>query len=165
MAIRSVEVSARARRVWQRLGEWYGARLSEQFGPEPPHDWCRLVDRSSNTDIQRALATVRSKHVSHPPTLPEFDLALQPQAPPHREPNAATVQERLVAYIVKRHHPLSKEQLIAQWTFLYERAQWVDALKRNRDERAACVGVYIPATHDRHAMRVMVSDMQADGGA
>lgn len=154
----TTEVSPRARRVWDRLTEWYGTRVAETYGPNPPRDWCRLVDRSNDFDVKRALNTIRTKHPSHPPTLPEFESALRRPAPVHREPADATIQERLVAYVVK-HYRLTTAQLVAHWTFLYERAQWTDQLGRTRDELATCVGVWVPAGDGAQGFRVSASEL------
>lgn len=152
------EVSVRARRVWDRLSEWYGTRVAETYGPNPPRDWCRLVDRSNDADVKRALSTIRTKHPSHPPTLPEFETALRPPAPVHRGPSDETVAERLVKHVI-RNFRLSTGQMIAHWTFLYEKAQWTDQQGRPRNELATCVGVWIPADGEHAGFRVSAQDV------
>jgi hypothetical protein len=152
------EVSPRARRVWDRLTEWYGTRLAEMYGPNPPRDWRRLVDRSNDFDVRRALNTIRTKHPSHPPTLPEFESALRPPPPVHREPHEATLQERLVAHVMKTRH-LPPAQIIARWTFLYERVQWTDRENRPRDELAKCIGVFVPPVEGASGFSVSASEL------
>jgi len=158
MTTHSAEVSPRAVKLWARLSEWYGTRLVETYGPVPPRDWCRLVDRSNNGDIKRALATIRLKHPSHPPTLPEFEAALKPAVPAHRDAAAPTVQERLVAHVTATQQ-LTRQQLRSTWTWLYRRAQWTDGMNRSRDELAECIGVVIPADGDIPSVRVMAEDL------
>lgn len=155
----SPEVSARARRVWDRLQSWYGTRVAETYGPNPPRDWCRLIDRSNDLDVKRALATIRSRHPSHPPTLPEFEAALSPPPPVNRPSTAeSTVQDRLVAYVMG-NFTMSPRQMIAAWTWLYQKAQWKDDQNRQRNELATCVGVWIPGDGERAGFRVTVQDM------
>ncbi len=158
------EVSARARHFWNRLTEWYGTRVAETYGPNPPRDWARLVDRSSDIDLKRALATIRTKHPSHPPTLPEFEAALKPQAPVHRGTGEATVQERLVAHVMT-HYAVTDAQRIAHWTFLYEKVQWTDLQGRHRNELARCIGVWVPACRDAAGFRVEASEVEFDDRA
>jgi len=152
------EVSARAQRVWLRLNEWYGARMGEQYGPTPPPDWCRLVDRSTNAEMKRALLLIRTKHPSFPPTLPEFEIALRPPPPVHRGPTEDTVQEKLVKHAIS-HYALGAEQLIQHATFLYQRRQWTDVQGRPRDELADCVGVVFAPAAGRPEIRIAVGDL------
>lgn len=64
--------SQRSKRLWERLGQWYGARLAEQYGSEPPQDWCEVVDAADNDTVTRVLGEIRNTHTTHPPTFPEF---------------------------------------------------------------------------------------------
>lgn len=154
----TAEISKRASQLWDRLRQWYGVRLAEQFGDDPPADWRRLVDRSSNEDIKRALAVLRTKHVSHPPTLLEFEHALKPPPLAHRDPHSDSVQEQLVKHVVATRR-LTPAQLRGPWTFLYARRQWTDSLGRSRNELADCVGVVIPADGDAPEIRVTCAEM------
>lgn len=156
----SAEISARATRFWKRLTEWYGVRMTEAYGDTPPADWCRLVDRSSNADMRRALATIRNKHATHPPTLPEFEAALRPPAPAHRGSNQPTTQERLTAHVAASC-TMTPAQMRSAWTWLFRRVQWTDAQGRHRDEPAECVGVEIPTIGEAAGFRVMADEMAA----
>lgn len=71
----------RADRVWLRLSQWYGARWIEAFGPKPTEDWIRAVTGAADSQIAAALLAIRTKHLSHPPTLPEFEAALRAAKP------------------------------------------------------------------------------------
>jgi hypothetical protein len=74
-------MSKRADRVWMRLSQWYGTRWIEAFGPKPTEDWVRAVNGATDEQLLAALSAVRSKHLSHPPTLPEFEAALRDARP------------------------------------------------------------------------------------
>lgn len=157
-------ISSRAKRVWQRLREWYGARLGEQYGELPPEDWCKVVDRSDNDAVKRALSIIRSKYLDHPPTFPQFEQAFAPAVQAERD-GGPTVQERLCAYVMRHHaRRLTAKQIRGPWSYTHKRAQWVDDLVRgkgvNRDELAECTGVIVPADGESAGLRVTVEDME-----
>ena len=49
--------SKRAEAIWRRLGQWYGTRLVDQYGPKPPPDWAELFDRTDDERLEKALST------------------------------------------------------------------------------------------------------------
>ena len=151
-------ISARARRVWDRLIGWYGTRVADTYGEDPPRDWCRMIDRVNDNDVKRALSIVRTKHPSHPPTLPEFESALRPPAPQYRDPHEPSPQELLVRHVMK-HCRLTARQVIARWTFLYERVQWTGKQGEPRDELAKCVGVWIPSDGEVPGFKVPMDEV------
>lgn len=140
--------SARAQRVWDRLGDWYGARFADQFGDIPSQDWCSIIDRVSNDDLVAVLMRVREEHVSFPPTLPEFAaLVKELRVPRVRKPST---QEQLATF-VSRNYQLTPAQMSRPWTFLYKACPG----------GAVITGVVIDADGERPGYRVSVEDMQA----
>lgn len=69
-------ISRRAAKVWDRLRQWYGARLAEQYGDVPPPDWCDVVDRTDDERLDAALSHVRHQTPVHPPTLGQLEDAI-----------------------------------------------------------------------------------------
>ncbi len=69
-------ISKRADRTWKRLASWYGARLAEQYGDNPPEDWADLIDRTDDERLEQALAAVRRASPTHPPTLGQLEAAV-----------------------------------------------------------------------------------------
>lgn len=146
-ARRQHKPSARAQRVWDRLGDWYGARFADQFGDLPTQDWCTVIDNVSNDDLVAVLVLVRERHVTFPPTLPEL-VALVKEV---RMPRAHTpsVAEQLAEYVA-RAYSLSPMQLRGPWTYLY----------RLVGGRPIVAGLIVDADGDRPGYRVTVEDMQ-----
>lgn len=159
------KISARAKRLWLRLCEWYGARMREQYGDAPPEDWAAVVDRSDNDAVKRALSIIRQNHVEHPPTFPQFEKAFRPPAVSHTD-QAPTIQERLCEHamktlgMVKFGGRLTPKQVRLPWEYAYKRRQWTDNISRSRDELAECVAVVIPADGDSCGHRITVEDME-----
>lgn len=140
--------------------EFYGARLSESYGKECPPSWADAVNDATNDDVKRALSLVRVKHVSHPPTLPEFEGCLRRATPV--QSNEPTPQELLVTYVMGIYEKrLTQKQIRGQWLFTYRRVQWVDYKKDKRDDLAECTGVVIPADGESLGYRVTIEDMRA----
>ena len=154
-------ISSRAERLWQRLSEWYGSRITDQYGKTPPADWCAVVDRSDNDAVKRALSIIRQHYLEHPPTLPQFEKAF---APPliGRVEAGPTIQERLCEFVMATHgRKLTQRQIRVPWDYRYKRVRWVDNIGRNRDEFAECVGVDVPAGGAEHpGLRVTVEDLE-----
>lgn len=66
------KITDKAKRVWQRMNECYGARFAEQYGEFPTMPWIEVIEAASNQDLNLALANMRTAHLHHPPSLPEF---------------------------------------------------------------------------------------------
>lgn len=94
-------MSKRADRVWLRLSQWYGARWIEAFGPKPTEDWIRAVNGATDQQMQAALSAIRSKHLSHPPTLPEFEAALRIAQPKRTSSGEMSLIDRLEAAMAR----------------------------------------------------------------
>lgn len=144
---RQHKASPRAQRVWDRLGDWYGARFADMFGDRPPQDWCALIDRVSNDELISVLTLVRERHVTFPPTLPEFaSLVKETRAP---RPALPSMPEKLTEYVT-RNYRLTPAQQSAPWTFLY----------RSESGRHFVTAVVIAADGESPGYRVTVDDMQ-----
>lgn len=145
-----------AERLWLRLGEMFGTRFAESYGPQPPRSWVEAVGDLRYDQIAGALVRIRNANLAHPPTLPEFIGYAKNIV------QAATgerVQARLVAYAVK-HCRLTERQLAAPWAWLYRG----DASSRNA-EPFAIAGVVIPADGDAPRHRILVDDLALEGAA
>jgi len=140
------EISARAKRVWQRLEEWYGARLLESYGKDMPHDWSRLVDSTDNDTVKRGLAIIRSRYFDHPPTFPQFEQALRPAAMVNQGPSPGDI---LCAFVMKTYGSrLTAKQIRETWTYFGTPAGEI-------------TGVIVPADGDSPSMRVTMLDVQS----
>lgn len=104
--------SRRAAKVWQRLTQWYGARLADTYGPVCPPDWCEVVDRTDDHRIETALATIKREHLHHPPTLGEFEAAI-----PRRKVGEAKSPASILVEHALRARQLCGHQRAAQWSY------------------------------------------------
>jgi hypothetical protein len=139
--------SPRAQRVWDRLGDWYGARFADQFGDQPTQDWCTVIDGVSNDDLVAVLVLVRERHVTFPPTLPELVALVKEVRMPRM--HAPSVAEQLTDYVA-RAYQLTPNQLRGPWTFVYQLA----------GGHPIVTGLIVDADGDRPGYRVSVEDMQ-----
>ena len=140
------KVSARAKRFWDKLRDWYGTSLTEQYGEVPPADWCEVVDDSTNDIIRAALSEIRQKHTTFPPRFPEFESIV-------RRLNRPLVQgpstvERLCEFVLRTKR-LTFSQLQRPWQYTY-------------DADGFCTGVVVPADGDNEGYFVRVIDMQSE---
>jgi len=107
-------ISRRAHALWKRLRTWYPNKLPE----EAPQDYCKIIDAASREELSLLLVNMRSKHVSWPPTFPEFSL-LYEQA---KAPVASTIDwgarvDTLREYILRKYwNELTQYQRILPWT-------------------------------------------------
>lgn len=149
------EPSRRALRFWKRLTDWYGARLVEQYGEEPPDDWCAAIDKASDRQVLDALTAIRSQHVQFPPSLPQLEQLLRPkyQAGPKKSP-----QEQLCEWVVA-NRALTPAQLRAVWTWLYTGSPYAGSTD------FAIVGVVIPPDGEAPGHRIMLEDMNLEKAA
>lgn len=139
------KVSARSKRFWDKLRDWYGTSLTDQYGLTPPPDWCEIVDGASNEVMRAAMSEIRHKHVTFPPRLPEFDAIVMRLKRPtfNSQPSTAA----LLAKFVLRTKKLRGYQLHMPWRYLHDADGFV-------------VGVEIPPDGETPGYRVMVNDMQ-----
>lgn len=137
--------SPRAKRVWQRMVQWYGARVAEQYGDSPPIDWCRAVDGADDTTVQRALSLIKTRHLDHPPTLPQFEAVMRPTEAATRGP---TQNEQLVAYVMKSYGSrLTPKQIREPWDYA-----------RDRDGELVAI---VPADGDSASVKVTTLEMRS----
>lgn len=137
------EISARAKRVWQRMREWYGVRVVDSFGETPPEDWCRVIDAADNSMVQRGLQLMRQRHLQHPPSLPQFEQLIRP--PAGGKP-AVSEADQLCAYVVKSRK-LTALQLRTHWTY-------------SRDKSGELI-VTVPADDPSPAINVSALEMRS----
>ena len=147
-----------AERLWQRLGEMFGTRFAEAYGPRPPDSWVEAVGELRYDQIRGALAKIRNAGLAHPPTLPEF-LGFAKGITQAPAETSAAIQSRLVAYAVK-HCRLTERQLATPWAWLHRG----DASSRNA-EPFSIAGVVIPADGEAPRHRVMVEDLNLEAAA
>lgn len=139
------KVSARAKRFWDKLRDWYGTSLTDQYGMTPPADWCAVVDGATNDVMRAAMSEIRAKHVTFPPKFPEFDaIVSRLKRPAIQQPSVAA---QLADYVL-RTKKLSGYQLHMPWRYLHDADGFV-------------CGVEVPAYEDAPGYRVMVADMEA----
>ena len=151
------EPSKRARLLWDRLRQWYGVRLSEAYGLEPPAEWQKAVDNTHNDAVKRALELCSVRHPTHPPTLLEFQSLLKP--PPGASARKASPQDKLADFVMRHRHP-TPEQCRLAWTYLHTGDAFAGGMG------FAVTGVVIPATDDGgQRIRVMVEDLAMEDAA
>jgi hypothetical protein len=155
-------ISARAKRVWQRLVEWYGTRLIEQYGESPPEDWCEAVDTVDNEAVKRGLASIRSKYIAHPPTFPQFSEAFAP--PRSFGSQTKNTCELLTAFVMRTHGDrLTPRQIRGPWMYIGRTFDAEDGAKKvTKDHGYEITGVIIDQDGDSDGLRVMVADMQLE---
>ena len=79
-----------SRRLWDRLGEMFGARFYDQYGSEPSQSWKDAVRELRPDQVKAALTKIRNSGTVYPPPLPEFiALARNVQPPKPVEDNAS----------------------------------------------------------------------------
>jgi hypothetical protein len=150
MANQSRGNAARVDRLWKRLGQWYGSRFADVYGPEPSEDWRACVDEASNDDVVAVLAMIRQRHVTFPPTLPEFESLFREVRGRKKFPRAseASMHDRLGDFVLK-HRSLTFNQLRG-WEFKY---------RIGDDGFPVTTALVIPADGDKPGYRITVEDM------
>lgn len=68
----SPPATARADRLWARLGEIYGSSLVQSYGETPPRTWVQLVESLSDEQIVRALRDCAYDQSRFPPSTGQF---------------------------------------------------------------------------------------------
>lgn len=154
------KVSARASRVWMRLGSWYGSRLGEAYGPTPPDDWVALIDRTDDERLEQGLLKVRRESPIHPPTLGQLEAAI-----PRRQFDGGGISPLAkLSDHVMRTRELCKHQVAASWSWFGPEEE---LLSRSRGDevvrQAVPKGVVIPACPhcDKQSVRAMLDEVAA----
>jgi hypothetical protein len=64
------------RRFWQAMGERFGKRWLEEYGPEPTLAWMHMLDRYKPLEVKAGLEAMAARGWQHPPTQPQFEAVL-----------------------------------------------------------------------------------------
>ncbi len=159
------KVSKRASKVWAKLGEWYGSRLADNYGPTPPEDWCEIIDRTDDESLHSALLSVRRASPIHPPTLGQLEDAI-----PKRESGKAgpSKPERLATLMLR--NDLCKHQLFSRWNYFGPMTTFELLPKRTPPEYVTHPdprGVQVPPCEqcERPSYRVTLAQEMAPGVA
>jgi hypothetical protein len=155
-----MSVSVRAKRFWEKLRDWYGTSLTDQYGETPPGDWCDLIDLADNETVKLALSEIKAKHVNWPPRFPELDAIFARVKLPVAAATGPSNVDLLTDFVL-RNRTLSKNQLRMPWTFFGRQfdAPGLDE-KMRHNHGVEITGVIIPADGDYPGYRVMLQDMQ-----
>lgn len=154
-----MSASVRAKRFWEKLRDWYGTALTDQFGDAPPADWCAMVDESPNEIVASALAEIRQRHVTFPPKFPEVDAIFTKLKRPH---DANPSMMDLLSDYALRTKSLTQRQLRG-WTFLYRGHSGYAGCPASHDY--AVSAMVIPADGDQPGYMIRVEDMQMERAA
>jgi hypothetical protein len=137
----------RAARVWTRLFQSYGVRLTESFGKEPPKPWVDAFEALTDEQIGYGLKAVLRESPNHPPTLGQFEQCCMAMPVPQLA-KGPTIQEQLCAYATQHVHDtggpkgMTLLQLGRSWNYVYR--EWFDATRPKGFERCAeCIGLVI----------------------
>ena len=65
-------VKAYARAFYDRAMDTYGRRWRDQWGHIPNREWVSLIERYSQSEIDRAWGECTTDNPNHPPSVPEF---------------------------------------------------------------------------------------------
>jgi hypothetical protein len=155
-------ITRRARLLWTKFSEWYGAaEMSKQFGSMPPRDWCEVIDSIPDRNaMARVVSAVKTKHPTFPPKFPEFDAIVTDCAQPKQISTGPSAQERLKAWVI-RNKSLSRNQHWMPWTYI---GRHFDAPGRDgkmtKNFGIEITGVIVPADGEHPGYRVMLEDVQ-----
>lgn len=126
--------------------EWYGARVAEQYGTEPPVDWCKAIDAADDTTVQRGLSLIKSRHIDHPPTLPQFEACMR--RPESSANNGPREVDQLCAFVMAHFGArLTALQIRTSWTY-------------SRDKTGELV-VIVPADGESSELRITALEMRS----
>lgn len=160
--------SPRAVRFWKRMNQWYGRTLAEQFGDDPPPDWCELIDENSDETVRLVLAEIRVQFTTFPPRLPELDALFVRVKERDRISNAGPSMQDRLASCVLMHRSLTPAQIRGPWRYEYRGHPGFGGDPKKHGSRPspdyAVVAVVVPADGEHPGYRVTVEDMQMDAG-
>lgn len=132
----------RADRVWDRLIESYGARVTDAFGKEIPESWSRTIENLTDQQIIHGLRQVQRDTPIHPPTLGQFNKACL-DMPLNQHKGLATVQEQLCEYAAMQlRSRLTPIGFSRPWTYVY-REWWDETRPKGFEKSAECKGIVI----------------------
>lgn len=64
-------------RFWRSMGERFGKRWLDEYGPQPTRAWAELLEPWTADTIRQALDAMGEKAWQHPPTLPQFQALIR----------------------------------------------------------------------------------------
>jgi hypothetical protein len=158
-------VSRRAKRVWERLASWYGSRLAEQYGENPPEDWCAVFDRTDDERLDAALSSVRHASPIHPPTLGQIENAL-PRAEQRGSPSRAAMAYD--AMLQAHGRDLCQHQRMRPWNYFGPSKEFVSKQRGGElVQHPEIRGVQVAACAkcDKPSYRALIEDMVSEGVA
>ena len=145
--------SRRAAKAWQKLAQWYGSRLADQYGASVPMEWAVAIDRTDDDRLEIAMSRVKREHVKYPPTLGEFEAAIPQKQLADAGPSMAT---RLCEWVVANRR-LCDHQKAAPWTYLGPVEEFISKHRGNevvKHPRIAAVFVAECKACDRPAVKI-----------
>lgn len=151
--------SKKATQIWRRLAQWYGSKLSDQYGPTCPDEWVRVIDRANDDLLETAFQKVTRESPKFPPTLGEFEAALPRISAEDRK--RPSVQERLSRHAVT-HYPLCMHQLARPWSYYGPEEDFVSTNRKMETMRHPRVeGAVIPSCDpcSKPTFRVRLEDI------
>lgn len=153
----SKKPSSRAAKIWARLGQWYGTKLGDQYGPTCPEDWCTVIDRADDERLEKALAEVRRKHIDWPPTLGQFEAAI----PRKTFGKGDSIPDRLAVHALRMTNPCEHQKWVP-WNYFGRK---IDTGEKYPIYETR--GVMIPdcETCNKPSHRILVSDLPIERAA
>lgn len=107
--------SNRAQKYWAKLIEWYGSRVAENYGPQPPDEWCDFFDRTDPDDVAMAMRSCRRSTPIHPPTLGQLEAAIPEKI---AGPIGPSKPLKLCDLMMEKHgKELCRHQLAKPWNY------------------------------------------------
>lgn len=158
------KLSRRASRVWDRLGQWYGSKLADSYGPTPPEDWAVLIDRTDDERLEQALLAVRRESPVFPPTLGQIESQI-----PKRATGGGPSKPQQLAELMLKTHDLCEHQRARPWNYFGPLREFLmpkidpPLYVTHPDPR----GVQVPACEQcgKPSYRVKLEDSVTDGVA
>jgi len=151
-------VSARAKRIWDKLQNWYGDQM-DQYGPFAPIDWCEAIDAMDDEVESRVMDEVRIKHRLYPPRFPQFDEIVARLRNPTGIDRVPSIFERLSDRMLRLHGAqMSAMQLARPMNFV--RGTPISLVSRAEPIALVCDA---DPDADRPAYRVRVEDLILEG--
>lgn len=138
----------RAERVWDRLIQSYGTRVTDMYGIAMPKPWVDAVDDLSDEQVAYGLRMVLRESPIHPPALGQF-MQCCANMPLAQRNEGPTIQAQLCEYSAQHVHdkagPMDRMTLweySRPWTYVYR--EWRDETRPKGMEKCAeCIGIVI----------------------
>ena len=105
-------LSLRAERVWKRMEQMYGSRLTAMYPRGMPASMAQVIDRVNDNAVISGLAVLAK--LKQPPGTTEFEQAMGSVPAPPIKPTRTAL---MIGYIVDTR-PLTAEQRAIPWTWV-----------------------------------------------